>query len=119
MMGIDLFIVRIRSLVFSAAMAGIAGGLFAHYVSFIQPAMFTANLSTQLTASVVAGGMGSITGPVIAAIIFVAIPEALRVASIWRLVAYGFFTSCYYGISTTGHFWTSGAVLDVYQKSIS
>lgn len=90
MMGINLFKVRLTSLVFSALTAGVAGGLFAHYVSFIQPAMFTSNLSTQLTASVVAGGMGSITGPAIAAVIFVAIPEVLRVASIWRLVAYGF-----------------------------
>ena len=90
MMGINLFQVRIRSLVFSAMTAGLAGGLFAHYVSFIQPGMFTSYLSTQLTASVVAGGMGSITGPVIAAVLFVAVPEALRVASMWRLVAYGF-----------------------------
>ncbi len=90
MMGINLFQVRIRSLVFSAACAGLAGGLFAHYVSFIQPGMFTAALSTQLTASVVAGGMGSITGPTVAAVLFVAVPEALRMASMWRLVAYGF-----------------------------
>lgn len=90
MMGIDLFAVRLRSLVFSAVTSGIAGGLFAHYVTFIQPAMFTAALSTQLTAGVVAGGMGSITGPAVAAVIFVAVPEVLRVASMWRLVAYGF-----------------------------
>lgn len=90
MMGIDLFRVRVRSLVFSAVTAGIAGGLFAHYVTFIQPAMFTGALSTQLTASVVAGGMGSLTGPSVAAVIFVAVPEILRVASLWRLVAYGF-----------------------------
>lgn len=90
MMGINLFQVRMRSLVFSAMTAGIAGGLFAHYVGFIQPAMFTLALSTQLTAGVVAGGMGSISGPAIAAVIFVAIPEVLRVASMWRLVAYGF-----------------------------
>lgn len=90
MMGINLFQVRMRSLVFSAACCGLAGGLFAHYVSFIQPGMFTAALSTQLTASVVAGGMGSITGPSVAAVLFVAVPEALRMASMWRLVAYGF-----------------------------
>jgi len=90
MMGINLFQVRIRSLMFSAMTCGLAGGLFAHYVSFIQPGMFTAYLSTQLTASVVAGGMGSLTGPSIAAVLFVAIPEALRMASMWRLVAYGF-----------------------------
>lgn len=90
MMGIDLFAVRMRSLVFSAVTSGLAGGLFAHYVSFIQPSMFTGALSTQLTAGVVAGGMGSLTGPVLASVVFVAVPEGLRVASMWRLVAYGF-----------------------------
>ncbi|MDF2876308.1 MAG: urea transporter, permease protein UrtC, partial [Sporomusa sp.] len=54
MMGINLFQVRMRSLIFSAMTAGLAGGLFAHYVTFIQPGMFTSYLSTQLTASVVA-----------------------------------------------------------------
>ncbi len=89
MMGISLFAVRLRSLFFSAVCAGIGGGLFAHYISFIQPSMFTGVQSTLLTAAVVAGGMGSITGPILAAIIFAAIPEVLRVANMWRLVAYG------------------------------
>ena len=89
MMGVDIFMGRLRSLTFSAACAGLAGGLFAHYFGFIQPSMFTAYMSTQMTAAVVAGGMGSISGPVIATLIFIGIPEALRVANIWRLVAYG------------------------------
>jgi len=89
MMGVDIFIGRLRSLTFSAACAGLAGGLFAHYFCFIQPSMFTSYMSTQMTAAVVAGGMGSISGPVVATLIFIGIPEALRVANIWRLVAYG------------------------------
>jgi len=89
MMGVDIFVGRLRSLTFSACCAGLAGGLFAHYFCFIQPSMFTAYMSTQMTAAVVAGGMGSISGPVIATLIFIGIPEALRVANIWRLVAYG------------------------------
>jgi branched-chain amino acid transport system permease protein len=89
MMGVNIFIGRLRSLVFSAACAGLAGGLFAHYYCFIQPSMFSAYMSTQMTAAVVAGGMGSISGPAIATLIFIGIPEALRVANIWRLVAYG------------------------------
>jgi branched-chain amino acid transport system permease protein len=89
MMGVNIFIGRLRSLVFSAFCAGLAGGLFAHYFCFIQPSMFTSYMSTQMTAAVVAGGMGSISGPVIATLIFIGIPEALRVANIWRLVAYG------------------------------
>lgn len=89
MMGVNIFIGRLRSLIFSAACGGIAGGLFAHYFCFIQPSMFTSYMSTQLTAAVVAGGMGSISGPVMAALIFIGVPEVLRVANIWRLVAYG------------------------------
>ena len=89
MMGVDIFVGRLRSLTFSAACAGLAGGLFAHYFGFIQPSMFTSYMSTQMTAAVVAGGMGSISGPAVATLIFIGIPEALRVANIWRLVAYG------------------------------
>ena len=89
MMGVDIFVGRLRSLVFSAACAGLAGGLFAHYFGFIQPSMFTSYMSTQMTAAVVAGGMGSISGPVMAALLFIGVPEALRVANIWRLAAYG------------------------------
>jgi branched-chain amino acid transport system permease protein len=89
MMGINIFLGRLRSLVFSAACGGLAGGLFAHYFGFIQPSMFTSYMSTQMTAAVVAGGMGSISGPVMAALIFIGVPEALRVANIWRLAAYG------------------------------
>ncbi|NLU10858.1 MAG: branched-chain amino acid ABC transporter permease [Tepidanaerobacter acetatoxydans] len=89
MAGIDLFKVRMLSLIYSAMCGGLAGGLFAHYLNFIQPAMFTSVLSTQLTSAVVAGGMGSITGPILAIALFIAVPEVLRVANMWRLVAYG------------------------------
>jgi len=89
MMGINVFMVRLRSLVISTTLGGFAGGLFAHYMTFIQPGMFAAFLSTQMIAAVVAGGMGSITGPFLATIVFTSIPEILRVASMWRLVAYG------------------------------
>ena len=51
--------------------------------------MFTLVQSTQLLAAVIAGGMGSVTGPLIASFLFIVLPEALRVANMWRLVAYG------------------------------
>lgn len=89
MTGINLFSVRLRSLFFSAVCAGVGGALMAHHIRFIQPNMFTNVQSTLMTASVVAGGMGSITGPIIASLLFAAIPEVLRVANMWRLVAYG------------------------------
>ena len=89
MAGVHLFRARLLSLVVSAAFCGLSGGLLAHYLSFVQPVMFTLTQSTMLLAAVIAGGMGSISGPLIASFLFIALPEALRVAQMWRLVAYG------------------------------
>ncbi|MGI6644074.1 MAG: branched-chain amino acid ABC transporter permease [Bacillota bacterium] len=89
MSGIHLLKTRMISLMFSAGCAGLAGGLYAHYLAFIQPVMFTMVQSTQITADVVCGGVGSLTGPAVAAFIFTVVPEILRAARIWRLVIYG------------------------------
>ncbi len=89
MSGIYLLKTRMISLVFSAGCAGLAGGLYAHYLAFIQPVMFTMVQSTQITAAVVCGGTGSLTGPALAAFMFTVVPEILRAAKIWRLVIYG------------------------------
>lgn len=89
MAGVRLFQTRLLSLVVSAVYCGLSGGLLAHFLSFIQPVMFTLVQSTQLLAAVIAGGMGSISGPLIASFVFTGLPEALRVAQMWRLVAYG------------------------------
>ncbi len=70
-------------------MPGLSGGLLAHYLTFIQPSIFSMDLSGLLTAGVVAGGMGSLTGPVVAIALFVGIPELFRGLALWRLVLYG------------------------------
>jgi branched-chain amino acid transport system permease protein len=89
MIGVNVFQTKLRSLACSAAFCGVAGALLAHYLMFIQPAMFTGVQSTALITAVVAGGIGSLTGPILAAAVFVMLPEFLRVASMWRLVIYG------------------------------
>jgi branched-chain amino acid transport system permease protein len=89
MAGIDLFRMRLLSLFVSAVLCGLSGGLLAHRVAFIQPVMFTLTQSTQLLASVIAGGIGSISGPVIVSFVFTSLPEALRWLNMWRLPAYG------------------------------
>ena len=89
MLGINVFQTKLRSLACSAAFCGIAGALLAHYLMFIQPAMFTGVQSTALITAVVAGGIGSLTGPILAAAVFVMLPEFLRMANMWRLVIYG------------------------------
>jgi branched-chain amino acid transport system permease protein len=89
MAGINLFRTRLLSLVVSAMLCGVSGALLAHRLAFIQPVMFTLTQSTQLLASVIAGGMGSVSGPIIISFIFTSLPEALRWLDMWRLPAYG------------------------------
>jgi branched-chain amino acid transport system permease protein len=89
MIGIRLLPNQMLSLAISAACAGLSGGLLAHYVTFIQPAIFSMDLSSLLTAGVVCGGMGSLTGPFVATALFVVVPELFRGLALWRLVLYG------------------------------
>ena len=78
MIGIRLLPNQMLSLALSAALAGLSGGLLAHYITFIQPAIFSMDLSSLLTAGVVCGGMGSLTGPFVATALFVVVPELFR-----------------------------------------
>ena len=61
-------------------LAGVAGGLFAHYMMYLNPTMFMFIKSFEVVAMVVLGGLGSISGAVIAAIILTFLPEGLRMA---------------------------------------
>lgn len=87
--GIDVFKYKMMSLVISALYAGIAGGLMAHYLGYAQPIMFKMTKSTELTIIVIFGGLGSISGSVVGAILLTFLPELLRSFSDWRLVIYG------------------------------
>ncbi|MEA4987680.1 MAG: branched-chain amino acid ABC transporter permease [Anaerovorax sp.] len=87
--GINVFRYKMTSLAVSALYAGVAGGLMAHYLGYIQPIMFQLIKSTELTIIVIFGGLGSITGSVVGAIILTFLPEMLRSFSQWRLVVYG------------------------------
>ncbi|MEG0372138.1 MAG: branched-chain amino acid ABC transporter permease [Clostridium sp.] len=87
--GIDVFKYKMMALFFSAVLAGIGGGLFAGYIGFLQPKIFSLVRSTELTIIVIFGGLSSISGSVIAALILISLPELLREFSTWRLVIYG------------------------------
>jgi branched-chain amino acid transport system permease protein len=87
--GINVFRTKMVSLMISAAYAGIAGGMMAHYMTFLQPKMFSLAKSTELTIIVIFGGLGSISGSVLGALVLTSLPEILRAFSQWRLVFYG------------------------------
>ncbi len=87
--GINSFRYKQISFAINAALAGLSGGLLAHYIGFIQPSMFGIIKSTELIVMVIFGGMHSLTGAVFAAVVLTSMPELLRAAQAWRLVAYG------------------------------
>ena len=62
----------------SAALAGSAGGLYAHYTSYIDPSSFSVTESMLVVSMVIVGGAGSLWGPVVGALVLVLLPEALR-----------------------------------------
>ena len=75
--------------VIGAFFAGIAGSLYAHYINFIGPDLFYFSYTTIMLVMVVMGGLGTIVGPFIGALVFTLLPEYLRVASEYRLVFFG------------------------------
>lgn len=64
--------------VVGAFFAGIAGSLYAHYITFIDPSSFTVMESITILLMVVFGGMGSLAGSFVGAVVLVVFPELLR-----------------------------------------
>jgi len=69
---------KLIAFVIGAVFAGVAGSLYAHYITFIDPSSFTVMESITILLMVVFGGMASIPGSIVGAIILVMFPEALR-----------------------------------------
>lgn len=67
--GIDTTRVKVQVFALSAALAGLAGALYAHAVGFISPTQFSLEYSILLVAMVVVGGTGSLAGPFVAAVV--------------------------------------------------
>jgi branched-chain amino acid transport system permease protein len=77
-MGVDTTNYKVRAFVISSFFAGVAGACFAHYLCYLNPSTFSFMKSIDVVVMVVLGGMGSISGSVVAAIIITLLPEVLR-----------------------------------------
>jgi branched-chain amino acid transport system permease protein len=85
-MGIDTTRFKVMSFVVSSMFAGIAGGLFAHFTAFLSPNTFQFTTSFYLIIMIVVGGMGSIEGAILGAILITVILEAFREFGAFRFV---------------------------------
>lgn len=87
--GITTWKYKLFAFVTSAMFAGLAGALYAHYQSFINPEIFSVAQSLDAILAVIVGGSGTIAGPIVGAFIVVFLPEYLRFADSFRLIIYG------------------------------
>jgi branched-chain amino acid transport system permease protein len=76
--GISPFRLGLITFVLAAGIAGVAGGFYANYVSFVGPEVFGFSFMISMIIMVLAGGKGTLVGPVIGAIIVVLLEEYLR-----------------------------------------
>ncbi|GAB5512168.1 MAG: branched-chain amino acid ABC transporter permease [Hyphomicrobiales bacterium] len=87
--GVGAWKYKLFAFVTSAMYAGLAGAIYAHYQSFINPEIFGVAQSLDAILAVIIGGSGTIAGPVIGAFFVVFLPEYLRFADSFRLILYG------------------------------
>jgi branched-chain amino acid transport system permease protein len=89
--GINVTHYLVLATVVSAAMAGLGGGLYAHYTRFVSPEVFLFTYTVTMVIMVVAGGKGTLAGPIVGAVLFTALPEVLRAATSWQwqMLLYG------------------------------
>jgi branched-chain amino acid transport system permease protein len=87
-MGINTTKYKIIAFAIGAFFAGIGGGLYAHYIMFMDPGSFNFLKSFDIVTFVVLGGMGSLTGSILSAGILTFLPEVLRTFSEYRMIIY-------------------------------
>ncbi|MBU1567224.1 MAG: branched-chain amino acid ABC transporter permease [Proteobacteria bacterium] len=93
-MGIDKRKTKLVAFSLGAFWAGIMGVMFAAKTTFVNPASFTFLESAIILSIVVLGGMGSIVGVVLGALILILMPEYLRALSQYRMLAFGAILVC-------------------------
>ena len=79
---------KVLAFTLSSFFAGVAGGLYAHYITVLDPATFDFNMSIEILVMVVLGGMGSFTGSVLAAVVLTLLPELHRDLADYRMLIY-------------------------------
>ena len=89
LMGVNTTKYKIMAFVISAALAGVAGGFYAHMTRYIDPNTFSFDTSIIIISIVILGGMGTISGMFVGAALLITFPEALRFVQEYRFIIYG------------------------------
>lgn len=73
----------------SAALIGLAGGFYAHLVGYLGPETFDLNRSVEALVMAIVGGLGTLSGPILGAVLFTYLPEKLQFFADYQFMAYG------------------------------
>ena len=87
--GVNTWKLKLQIFMFSAALGGIAGFLYAHFISFISPGSFDFMASIKVVTMVVIGGMASIWGALLGAAVITLLPEVLHGFAEYEMIVYG------------------------------
>lgn len=88
-LGVNVLRHKVIAFVGSAALAALAGTVYAPFMSIVTPDMLSAHEVISWIGMLIVGGIGTIAGPIIGAVIFFGLPELFRVARLFRLVLLG------------------------------
>lgn len=88
-MGVDVTYYRIFAFVWSAAIAGLAGSFYAHFVLFLSPETFKLATSINILLMLLIGGIGSISGSVLGGLFITVLSEYLRTFADYQMLIYG------------------------------
>jgi branched-chain amino acid transport system permease protein len=88
-MGINIVNTKVLAFAIGAAFAGVGGVIFAARQGSVFPENFTLDQSINVLSLVIIGGMGSIPGVIVGALVLVGVPESLRVFENYRILAFG------------------------------
>lgn len=87
--GINEYRYSMIAFVLGAAIAGVAGAIYAHYVSFVSPEIFGFHIMIMILVMVIIGSVGTVTGPVIGSLLVVVLLEVLRLHESLREPIFG------------------------------
>lgn len=87
--GVNVNQYKVLAFILGTAIAGLTGGIYAHRMTFIFSSNFAFVVSISIISMVVVGGVGTIRGPLVGAILLGAAPELLRFADDYRMILYG------------------------------
>ena len=88
-LGLNAFRYKLLSFVLGSMGASFAGGLYSHYMGFVDPHLLDINQSLAILSMALIGGTGSVAAPVVGALVVTALPHLIDLNAEWRLLIYG------------------------------